>query len=467
MTNGAAASRIEGMHSPALSHLGLPLVNVELDSYPFARMRDDLSATAWERLECAREDARALLEGRTLWSINSTARGGGIAEMQRTLWPYWRDAGLDARWLVLRGTPAFFRLTKRLHNLLHGLAVARPGLRDHELFARVGRAAAAQAATLVSPGDVVILQDPQTAALVAPLKRAGAVVVWRCHVGADEVSEPVETAWRFLLPSIERADAFIFTRRAFVPPGLDAGRVALLAPAIDPRSPKNRPLEPGSARAILDRAGLARDPGRLVVALSRWDRLKDPVGIIDAFALHVQDPRASLVVAGPAIEVVADDPEGGQVLADARAAWRRLPASRRDRIQLAALPMADLDANALIANALQREADVVVKKSLQEGFGLGVTEGMWKGKPVVATRVGGHRDQIAHGATGLLVDDPLDLPGFAAAIDRLLSDPALALELGAAGREQVRAGYLADRHFVSWVDVLRRLPVGRGGLAAA
>jgi hypothetical protein len=143
MTDGAEASRLVGVHNYALSPPALPLFDVELDSYPFARIRDDVSATAWQRLEYAREDARALLAGRTLWSINSTARGGGIAEMQRTLWPYWRDAGLDARWLVLRGTPAFFGLTKRLHNLLHGCALARPGLRDHELFARVGRAAAA------------------------------------------------------------------------------------------------------------------------------------------------------------------------------------------------------------------------------------------------------------------------------------------------------------------------------------
>ena len=282
------------------------LLEIELGSYPFARIRDELSAGAWEQLMNAGEDARALLGGRTLWSINSTARGGGIAEMQRTLWPYWRDAGLDARWLVLTGTPAFFRLTKRLHNLLHGSTVAHPGISDHELFARVGRAASAHAVDLVSPGDVVILQDPQTAALVAPLKRAGAVVVWRCHVGADHSNDAVEAAWRFLLPFIEEADAFIFTRRRFVPPTLDPRRVGLLTPAIDPCSDKNRALEAGRARAILERAGLATEPGPLVLALSRWDRLKDPTGIIQAFALHVEDPRASLVVAGPAIDAVAD-----------------------------------------------------------------------------------------------------------------------------------------------------------------
>ena len=436
------------------------LAAVDLGSRPFARLRADLAPEAWPRLVRACEEGRALLEGRTVWSISSTAFGGGVAEMQRTLLPYWRAAGIDARWLVLTGTEDYFRLTKRLHNLLHGRAVPLPGLGDRELFDRVGRSAAAEAAARVAPGDVVVLQDPQTAALVGPLRRAGASVVWRCHVGADTMSEPVEAAWRFLLPTIEDADAFVFTRRAFVPDALPAQRVRLLSPAIDPRSEKNRPLSPGAARELLDRWQLAPvgPEDRLVLALARWDRLKDPIGILRAFARHVEDPRAFLVLAGPEAGLVADDPEAAHVFADVDAAWRRLPPHRRERVQVAALPMTDLVENALVVNALQREAAVIVKKSLQEGFGLGVTEGMWKAKPVVATRVGGHRDQIEHGRSGLLVGDPTDLPAFAAAVDRLLADPVLGLELGAAGREQVRARYLADRHFVSWIDVLRRLP---------
>ena len=192
-----------------------------------------------------------------MWSINSTALGGGVAEMQRTLWPYWRAAGLDARWLVMNGSRDFFRFTKRLHNLLHGRGMPRPGPRDRALFEQIGRAAAAEAAALVAPGDVVVLQDPQTAALASPLRRAGASVVWRCHVGADAMSPPVEAAWSFLLPYVEEADAFVFTRRAFVPDALPAERVTLLSPAIDPRSEKNRPMVPGAARVLLDRWNLA------------------------------------------------------------------------------------------------------------------------------------------------------------------------------------------------------------------
>ena len=247
------------------------------------------------------------------------------------------------------------------------------------------------------------------------------------------MSPPVEAAWSFLLPYVEEADAFVFTRRAFVPDGLPAERVKLLSPAIDPRSAKNRPLAPSAARVLLDRWNLAPvgPEDRLIVALGRWDRLKDPIGILHAFADHVEDPRAFLVLAGPEVGVVADDPEAAHVLTEVNLAWRSLAPPRRERVQVAALPMADLEENALVVNALQREAAVIVKKSLQEGFGLGVTEGMWKAKPVVATRVGGHRDQIEHGRSGLLVDDPADLRAFAAAVDELLADPVLGLELGA------------------------------------
>ena len=445
---------------PAVTTRPASLAAVQLGRRPFARIREDLAPGAWPRLEQACEEGRALLDGRTVWSVNSTALGGGVAEMQRTLGPYWRAAGIDTRWLVMNASRDFFRFTKRLHNLLHGRPVPRPDLRDRALFDRAGQEVAAAAAALVAPGDVVMLQDPQTAALVAPLRRAGARVVWRCHVGADTVTPPVEAAWRFLLPYVEDADAFVFTRRAFVPKGLPAERVTLLSPAIDPRSEKNRPLASGAARVLLDRWALAPvgPADRLVVALGRWDRLKDPLGILHAFARHVADPRAFLVIAGPEVGIVADDPEGARVLAEVRAAWRGLAPRRRARVQVAALPITDLDENALVVNALQREAAVIVKKSLQEGFGLGVTEGMWKAKPVVATRVGGHRDQIEHRRSGLLVDDPADLPGFATAIDEVLADPVLAGELGAAGRERVRTRYLADRHFVSWMDVLRRLP---------
>jgi trehalose synthase len=266
----------------------------------------------------------------------------------------------------------------------------------------------------------------------------------------------------------------------------------VLPPAIDPLSAKNQVLMPVVAETILHRCGLARtgrpvgsarvdlldgrvvdlrrrcrvlredaaprlDTNLLVVALGRWDRLKDPVGIVKGFAEEVRHPRARLIVAGPATDAIADDPGARTVLRETHSAWRELPKAQRRRIDVVALPMVDLDENALMVNALQRQAAVVVKKSLQEGFGLGVTEGLWKTRPVVATRVGGHKDQIEDHRTGLLVDDPADLTAFGAAIDELLDDPVQAHALARAGCERVRERFLADRHFVQWVAVLREV----------
>jgi trehalose synthase len=467
------------------------LREVPLDARSFDQLREELRPAAWHRLEAARDDARESLRGRTVWFFNSTSQGGGVAEMIRTLLPYWRGSGIDTRWLVVDAPPAFFRLTKRIHNLLHGAPVQRPGLRDQALYERVSRGMGARALELVRSEDLVVLEDPQTAGLVPILKGAAAAVIWRSHVGADRPSPPVEDAWRFLFPFVTDADALVFTRREYVPPGLDPRRELLLAPAIDPMSAKNHSLPPGLAEAILHRCGLAKAeprpgparavvPGgrtvdvrrrcrvvregppprleadRLVVALARWDRLKDPLGILRGFADHVDAADARLIVAGPATGAVADDPEGRQVLREVHAAWHALPRSKRRRIDLAVLPMVDVEENALMVNALQRHADVIVKKSLQEGFGLGVTEGMWKARPVVATRVGGHRDQIDHRRTGLLVDDPSDPRAFAAAVNEVLQDPGEALALGVGARERVRERFLADRHFVSWTAALSK-----------
>jgi trehalose synthase len=453
---------------------------------------DDIGPSACGRLLDASEQTLESLAGRVMWSVNSTARGGGVAELVRTTLPYWRGAGVDARWVVMRGPAAFFALTKRLHNMLHGQAWTLTSA-DLSLFEQVAIAAGAHARRLVSPGDVVVLHDPQTAGLVPLLKDAGGTVIWRCHIGADRSSAPVEEAWSFLRPFVARADLQVFTRSSYVPVVLDPARVRVLPPAIDPCSPKNQALSAGTAAAILSHCGLIAPVGegsspagvrvplrwrgealvrrrcsvlrqqarrradeKIVLALSRWDRLKDQLGIMRAFVEHVEEPRTRLILAGPTPAAVADDPEGLAVLRAVRSGWESLPAPQRRRVDVAVLPMTELDENALIVNALQRRAAVVVKKSIQEGFGLGVTEALWKARPVVATRVGGHQDQIEHGETGFLVDDPLDLRAFGGAIDRALAEGPVALRgLGAAGRERVRERYLADSHFVHWAEVLQ------------
>lgn len=467
------------------------LREIPLPAKSFDALAGTLGQAAEARLRTSREEAPKILGGRTVWWVNSTAQGGGVAEMLRTIPPYWRGDGIDTRWLVLEAPRRFFSFTKRLHNSLHGVPISLGNARRQRLYNTVSQEAGRQLRAMVKPGDVVILEDPQLAGLAPELVGSGAVVIWRSHVGTEEANEHVEAAWRFLGARIESASAFVFSRSDYIPDFL-AGRSHVLPPAIDPLSPKNQELTAAQAEAILRRIGLADGRGSwqqatatlqdgrtvavtrranmlreggppqlgespLVVALARWDWLKDPIGILTGFARHLDHPDARLIIAGPAAGAVADDPGGRGVLRATRAAWHELPAADRARIDVVSLPMVDLDENALMVNALQRQADVVVKKSLQEGFGLGVTEGLWKSRPVVATRVGGHKDQIEHARSGLLLDHPADLREFAAAVDEMLADEERAQALAATGREHVRENFLADSHFVNWISLFRDL----------
>jgi trehalose synthase len=195
-----------------------------------------------------------------------------------------------------------------------------------------------------------------------------------------------------------------------------------------------------------------------VVQVSRWDRLKDPVGVMRGFAEAAPgDAAPHLILAGPSLGSVSDDPDGVAVLAEVEVAWRELPDAVRHRVHLACLPMDDLEENAAIVNALQRQATVIVQKSLKEGFGLTVTEAMWKARPVIASATGGIRDQIVDGVTGLLLPDPLDLDAFAEAVAGLLAAPERARQIGQAAHESVRGSFLENRHTLQYVDLLGRL----------
>lgn len=473
----------------------LRCIDVPFAPRPLELLRPAVGEAGWSRLLDIRARAAEELGERAVWVINSTARGGGVAEMLRSLMGYARGAGLDARWAAITGSPEFFALTKRLHNRLHGdLGDGEPlGAVERRLYERTLAANADDLVDRIRPGDVVILHDPQTAGLVSRLRATGARVVWRCHVGTDAQTEVTEGAWAFLAPYLTEAEAIVFSRRTFVPPALDDARLILIAPSIDPASTKNQELEPAVVRAILDRTGLVRDhapagvvaafvrddgsPGRvdrfcevlrtgpppgtdepLVVHVSRWDRLKDPVGTLRGFAEHAIDGLdAHMILAGPTVRSVADDPEAAEVLDEAERAWRALPQHRRSRVQLACLPMADLDENGAIVDALQRQAAVVTQKSRQEGFGLTVTEAMWKGRAVVASDVGGIRDQIENGRSGLLVSDPGDLPAFGTAVGALLRDPARREQLGARARARVRDHFLHDRHLADYLELVAGL----------
>jgi trehalose synthase len=454
------------------------------------RFAEVLDEPAYNDLMQLAQRARAALAGRVVWCVNSTARGGGVAEMLQSLLAYTRGAGVDTRWVVADGTPAFFELTKRIHNCLHGApGIAPPVASDRTTYEQVTGAAADQLVRRVARGDVVILHDPQTAGLAPALHAHGIGTAWRCHVGIDEPNEAVRETWAFLAPYVQATDAYIFSREQFLWDGLDRDRAIVIPPSIDVFSAKNQTLAPGAAQAILATAGLIEDGARheavfrrrdgtparvdrraqlwqderiphgapFVAQVSRWDRLKDPLGVLQSFS-SVADavPDAHLVLAGPATAAVSDDPEGAEVLDEVTAAWEALPAAVRRRVHLAALPMDDPEENAAIVNALQSIATVVVQKSLAEGFGLTVAEAMWKARPVVAGAVGGIQDQVVDGASGLLVD-PHDLPAFGDAVVRLLRDPALARRLGEAARARVREEFLEPRHLHQWFDVVQRI----------
>ena len=467
---------------------------VEIDALPLQRFATLLAPERLRALEEGAAAARTLLAGCTVWNLNATAQGGGVAEMLQTLLAYGRGAGVDTRWLVLSGSSAFFTVTKRLHNLLHGAeGDGGPlGPAEQALFGRVTADNLAAARGLVRAGDIVLAHDPQTAGLIAGLRAIGARVIWRCHIGRDDANPLTDRGWEFLRPHLEEAEAFIFSRASYVPDWARGPRVSIIPPSIDPFSAKNQDLDADTAVAILTRAGVITGPAspavtfvrrdgasgvcrehnhilgegvpppvdaRLVVQVSRWDRLKDMAGVLTGFVARLPDLPADvhLMLAGPEVAGVSDDPEGAEVLAECQAIWRALPAPARARVNLASLPMEDVDENALLVNALQRHAYAVVQKSLVEGFGLTVTEAMWKGRPVIASGIGGIQDQIAHGQDGLLLADPTDLSAFGDALVRLVRDPALAARLGAAARQRVQNEFLGDRHLIQYVRLFAAL----------
>lgn len=436
---------------------------------------------------------RQILGGRAVINVNSTASGGGVAELLQTLLAYARGTGVATRWLVIEGNPDFFTITKRVHNHLYGTAGDGQPLdaraRDHYEATLAPNAAALTAA--IDPGDVVLLHDPQTAGMVPALQRAGIKVVWRCHVGCDTANEFTERAWSFLAPYLESVEAFVFTRADFAPAWTDADRLHVITPSIDPFSAKNAEFTDETARRILDHVGLfdADCPGTgltftyadgspghvagsvdtlgtghpppdrpLVTQLSRWDSQKDMIGVLRAFARHVSHHLdAHLLLTGPSVVGVDDDPEGGAVLAQCLAEWADLPGRDRARVHLASVPMGSAEHAATIANAIQRHSTIVAQKSLAEGFGLTVSEAMWKHRPVVATRVGGIVDQIDDSVHGLLLDDPEDLPGFGAMVEHLLAETPVAQELGERAYTRVFTEFLGDRHLEKYAQLLEAL----------
>ena len=464
---------------------------VEVGALAPHRLEALIGPARTQRFEETTAAAQDLLTGRRVLNVNSTATGGGGAELLQTLLGYALGVGIDAAWAVIDGNPEFFEITKRLHNHLYGAAGDGGQLGD----AARGpyEATLAQNAdalrSLIRPSDIVVLHDPQPAGLASVAREAGAVVVWRCHIGRDTANEYTDEGWAFLRPYVEAADAYVFSRAAFIPSWVEPARASVIPPSIDPFAAKNEDRTDADVRGILQHAGLLAghgDPpsitfirrdgtsGRLecraslldagpapavdaplVVQISRWDRMKDMPGVLRGFVEHVSD--AHLMLVGPDVRGVEDDPEGAAVLDECVDVWRELSVGAARRVHLACLPMDDPDEQAVIVNALQRHASVVAQKSLAEGFGLTVTEAMWKRGPMVASRVGGIGDQIRDHQEGLLIDDPHDLGAFGRAVGLLLDDRRLARSLAGAAHERVFEEYLADTHLERYAELFSGL----------
>ncbi|WP_175647277.1 glycosyltransferase [Streptomyces cyaneochromogenes] len=397
---------------------------------------------------------------RRLVHVNATATGGGVAELLHGLLRCQRSAGLNVGWAVIAGDEAFYAVTKLLHHLLHG--AADPGKLRPVLLRTYHDRLASQVpwfAGRLTRDDVVVLHDPQTLGLAPALRALGARVVWQCHVGADVPPDRGPgTVWRAFEKELSAAHAVVTTLPEFAPPSVPRASRFVAAPAIDPAAPKNRHLTPAEITALLDEAGLTTTrtapdvtvvqeaplPGdaRVVLQISRWDPLKDMPGVIRC--IEGLAPDVHLVLAGTDPTEIPDDPEGLAVLAEVHDTLAALSPQDRARVHLVSISMRTPVRNALLVNALQRRADVVVQKSLEEGFGLTVTEAMVKGRAVVASAVGGLRLQVIDGRNGFLVD-PTDLDGVRSALTRLLDNPQLRRELGEQARKDTLERYTMPR----------------------
>jgi trehalose synthase len=366
------------------------------------------------------EELRALaarVKGSSVQMVNSTSVGGGVAEMLNRVVPLMEELNLSVKWDVITGGDDFFAITKAFHNSLHGEPY---GLSD-DSFSTFLRYTEQNRARLKFDADFTVIHDPQPAALIDSKPKRKGRWIWRCHI---DLSHPNRRVWDFLAPLVSLYDAAIFSSPSFARQ-LPIPQY-LFYPSIDPLSEKNRELEPGVVAQVLERFQIdSRRP--ILTQVSRFDRLKDPVGVVRAYQIVKRYFDCQLVLAGGG---AADDPEGEAVLAEVREA-----AGKDSDIHILDLP----PWSALEINALQRASTVIIQKSLREGFGLTVTEGLWKKKPVVASAVGGIPTQVIHKHTGLLAHS---VEGTAYQIRFLLSNPAIAHKLGEQGREHVRENFL-------------------------
>lgn len=361
------------------------------------------------------------LSGKRVLHVNSTAVGGGVAEILSRMTPLLNELGIEARWDVIKGGEDFYAVTKKIHNALHGYKQTFES-KDYDIFLEVQEKNLKE---MPLDEDIIFIHDPQPVGLVKRKQSLGNKWLWRCHV---DVSTPDASAWDFLKTFVEQYDKSVFSAPIFsqtlsIPQ-------ALVCPSIDPLSEKNREMSQDEIDAIMTRLNIPTDKP-LVTQVSRFDRLKDPLGVIRAFEQAQSYVEARLLLVGGTAD---DDPEGAQVLTEVKEAAEKNP----DIMVLLLPPTSHIE-----VNAIQRSSAVILQKSLREGFGLTITEALWKGKPVIAGAVGGIPLQITHKYSGILTHS---VEGTAYWLKQLLQEPTFGKKLGENGREHVRQNFLLTRH---------------------
>lgn len=444
------------------------------------------------------------LAGRTVWMVSSTARGGGVAEMLPPIVSVLRGLGVQVEWVVIGSRePAFFDLTKRIHNLIHGVGPPLLDESDRALYERVNRENADRLRDLVRPGDVLIVHDPQPLPIASQLRDLiPLITIWRCHIGLDAETAATRAAWNFLEPYLDAYDGAVFSAPEYIPRRL-ARRATVVFPGIDPLAPKNRDLSLRQTIEIMCSGGLIPCPGPtvpgpfaglvqrlnpdgtlspanvtesiglltrpIVTQVSRWDRLKGFAPLMEGFAALKRstydgpgDPEhrrrldlVRLVLAGPEPSAIQDDPEAQEVLEELRAAYRGLHPAIQDDVALLLLPMGSLEENALLVNALQRASTVVVQNSLREGFGLTIAEAMWKRVPVLTnSRACGPRQQVRDELDGRLIADPENPDEIRRALDEMLADPGRLERWGQSAQRRVHDQFLVLGQLRGWGRLL-------------
>ncbi|MEN8799976.1 MAG: glycosyltransferase [Flavobacteriaceae bacterium] len=447
------------------------------------------------------------LKGCTIWMVNSTATGGGVAEMLPSQMRIARALGISIEWLVIEANDHhFFDLTKRIHNAIHGAGDEPFTEEDLQTFEKVNAQNLERALEFIKDGDLVVIHDPQPMPLGKLIRQQRDVkLIWRCHIGLEEHTDTTRGVWKFLMQYMDYYDHFVFSLPSYVPPEIKS-KTSIIPPAIDPLSHKNRTLWMAKCVGILQQSGITNhhDPllypyydnivrrvmpdgsfdkvnkdsdldiiyRPVVLQISRWDRLKGFKELMEAFILMKKQNEAKadksdvtykrikytrLVFGGPDPKYVSDDPEGIEVLNELVAQYKSVSKELQEDIAILLLPLENPKENALIVNALQRSSSFVVQNSIQEGFGLTATEAMWKQRPVLVSGAAGLRFQVQHKVNGLINQDPSDIEQLAKMLEQMLNSPKERDKWGFNARNRVIDKFTLFSQLNSWLKLLASL----------